>query len=258
MFEISHSHPYLPCNKPICLSLLILLEICTLQTYSNSIRKHSIFSLCSIQSEEANMKPSILWFGHDTFCIAGSKKIYIDPFQLKRKDTADIILITHTHYDHFSPDDIAKLTGADTATIGPHDAVGKVNHLKTMQPGDMIELKGITIEAVPAYNVGKKFHPKSNNWLGFVITIDNTRIYHAGDTDHIPEMKTLKNIDIALLPVSGTYVMTAQEAVQAAREIRPKLAIPMHYGSIVGTIHDAENFKRELTGSIDVQVLQKQ
>lgn len=203
------------------------------------------------------MKPSLSWFGHDAFCIAGSKKIYIDPFQLKQKDTTDIILITHTHYDHLSPDDIAKITGKQTIIFGPADARDKINHIKIMQPGDAIAIDNVTIEAVPAYNIGKKFHPKSNNWLGYIITIDNTRIYHAGDTDHIPEMKTLKNIDIALLPVSGTYVMTAHEAVQAALDIHPKLAIPMHYGSIVGTAHDAENFKRELTGSIDVQLLQR-
>lgn len=204
------------------------------------------------------MKPSIYWFGHDAFCITGSKKIYIDPFQLKKKDRADIILITHTHYDHFSPDDIAMIMSTNTTIIGPHDTLDKINHIKTMQPGDIIELHGVTIEAVPAYNIGKKFHPKSNNWLGYIISIDNTRIYHAGDTDHIPEMNKLSNIDIALLPVSGTYVMTAHEAAQAALDIQPKLAIPMHYGSIVGTAHDAEIFKRELSGSIEVQLLQRQ
>ena len=204
------------------------------------------------------MKPSINWFGHDAFCIAGSKKIYIDPFQLKQKDTADIILITHTHYDHLSPDDIAKITGKQSSIIGPADAGDKVNHIQVMHPGDVITLDGVTIEAVPAYNIGKKFHPKSNNWLGYIITIDTMRIYHAGDTDHIPEMKTLKNIDIALLPVSGTYVMTAHEAVQAALDIHPGLAIPMHYGSIIGTTHDAESFKRDLIGNIDVKILQRQ
>jgi len=204
------------------------------------------------------MKPSINWFGHDAFCITGSKKIYIDPFQLKKKDRADIILITHTHYDHFSPDDIAMIMSTNTTIIGPHDTLDKINHIKTMQPGDIIELHGVAIEAVPAYNIGKKFHPKSNNWLGYIISIDNTRIYHAGDTDHIPEMNKLSNIDIALLPVSGTYVMTAHEAAQAALDIQPKVAIPMHYGSIVGTVHDAEIFKRELSGSIEVQLLQRQ
>jgi len=112
----------------------------------------------------------------------------------------------------------------------------------------------VTITAVPAYNIGKPFHPKANGWLGFVVEIDGVRVYHAGDTDFIPEMKHLQ-IDVALLPVSGTYVMTADEAIQAARTIKPRVVIPMHYGTVVGAVSDAERVKAALSGEMDVVVL---
>ena len=123
-----------------------------------------------------------------------------------------------------------------------------------MTPGERIALGGLKIEAVPAYNTNKDFHPKANGWLGFIIEIDGIRIYHAGDSDYIPEMKDL-DVDIALLPVSGTYVMDADEAVEAALAINPKLAIPMHYGAIVGDQSDATRFRDKLEGKIDVLVL---
>ena len=125
-----------------------------------------------------------------------------------------------------------------------------------MSPGESISVDGILIETVPSYNTNKQFHPQHNNWLGFIIEIDGTRIYHAGDTDYISEMGNL-NVDIALLPVSGTYVMTAEEAVKAALVIEPALAIPMHYGTIVGSEEDALYFKQALEGKIEVKVLSK-
>ncbi len=124
-----------------------------------------------------------------------------------------------------------------------------------MAPGDETEVAGIVVRAVPSYNLDKKFHPRKNAWIGFVIEADGTSIYHAGDSDHIPEMKDM-TADVALLPVSGTYVMTADEAVAAAREIAPKLAIPMHYGTLVGEEADAAAFARGLENSgIRVEIL---
>lgn len=202
------------------------------------------------------MLENIKWLGHDTFKIIGEKIIYTDPFQIKKPDKADIILVTHEHYDHFSPDDIKKLLTPDTIIVLPKDCSGKIRAKEIIvKPGDKITVEGIEIEVVPSYNTNKKFHPKEKGWVGYIFKIMGKRIYIAGDTDYIPEMKTFKDIDIALLPVSGTYVMTAEEAVQAAIDIKPKIAIPMHYGSIVGSEKDAHYFAEKLKGKIDVVIL---
>ncbi len=157
------------------------------------------------------------------------------PYQMKSTVPADIILVSHDHFDHCSPDDIKKIQKKDTVIITDKASAGKLTgDVRIVKPGDRLTVQGIEIEIVPAYNTNKQFHPKSDGKLGFIITIDGARVYHAGDTDFIPEMKNIK-ADIALLPVSGTYVMTADEAVQAALAINPKFAIPMHYGAIVGS-----------------------
>jgi L-ascorbate metabolism protein UlaG (beta-lactamase superfamily) len=200
----------------------------------------------------------IHWLGHDTFKIAGETVIYTDPFKIKKKDNADIILITHEHRDHCSPDDVKLIQAPNTVIVTPAACAGKVTgKVKTVKPGDKIAVGGVEIEAVPSYNTNKQFHPKSNGWVGYIFTVNGQRIYLAGDTDHIPEMKDFR-ADIALLPVSGTYVMTAEEAVQAALDIKPKLAIPMHYGSIVGSKDDAERFAEGLKGKIEVVILQEE
>ncbi len=197
----------------------------------------------------------IHWFGHDCFKIASDVIIYTDPYNIKSPDKADIICITHEHYDHCSPDDVKKIQTKDTVIVAPADCTNKLTgNVKTIKPGQTITVKGISIEAVPAYNTNKQFHPISKGWVGYIITVSSTRIYLAGDTDFIPEMKSLKNIDIALLPVSGTYVMTAQEAVQAALAIQPTVAIPMHYGAIVGSLDDAKTFQSLLKGKIEVVI----
>jgi len=190
----------------------------------------------------------IKWLGHASFKIETGKIIYIDPYEIEEKEKADLILITHEHYDHCSPEDIKKIIKADTVIVTISSAASKLSgNIKIVNPGDEIEIDGIRIKAVPSYNINKKFHPRDSNKVGFLVTLDGETLYHAGDTDFIPEMKDIKT-DIALLPVSGTYVMDPLEASKAAEIIKPKYVIPMHYGSIVGSREDAEKFKGLYTG----------
>ncbi len=185
---------------------------------------------------------------HAGFKIKYSGKIiYIDPYEIQRgSEVADIIIITHDHFDHCSPGDVAKIKGTKTIIVTVKAAAAKLSGtIKNVVPGDKIEVDGIKIEAVPAYNIGKKFHPKENKWIGVIVTIGEAKVYHAGDTDLIPEMSNI-SCDVALLPVSGTYVMTADEAVRAASKIKAKVFVPMHYGKIVGTIADAKKFCDEI------------
>jgi L-ascorbate metabolism protein UlaG (beta-lactamase superfamily) len=208
--------------------------------------------------EVNEMLKDIHWLGHDTFKITGEKTVYTDPFKIKKKDMADIILITHEHFDHCSPEDVKKIQGQNTLIIATADCAKKLSgKIKVVKPGDKINVEGIEIETVPAYNTNKQFHTKDKDWVGYIFTVQGQRIYIAGDTDYIPEMKSFK-VDIALLPVSGTYVMTAEEAVKAALDIKPKIAIPMHYGSIVGSDNDAKKFSDGLKGKIEVVILKEE
>ena len=188
------------------------------------------------------MTVKVDWLGHAGVRIQGSKIIYIDPWKLKNGGPADIILITHDHYDHCSPEDIAKIRKKDTIVIAPDSCAGRLG-ARAVKPGDKIDINGIIIKMVPAYNVDKQFHPRSNNWVGYVITIDGKTIYHSGDTDAIPEMENIKT-DIAFLPVGGTYTMNAKEAARIASKMQPELAVPIHYGSVAGSRKDGEDFKR--------------
>jgi L-ascorbate metabolism protein UlaG (beta-lactamase superfamily) len=197
------------------------------------------------------MLDKITWLGHDGFKINASRTIYIDPFDLKGElEPADVICITHDHYDHCSPGDVAKILREDTIIIAAENCRGKLKgDVRWVRPGDKVTVKDLTVEAIPAYNVNKEFHPREAGGVGYILSVDSSKIYHAGDSDPIPEMEGL-DVDIAMLPVSGVYVATAEEAVEAANMINPKTVIPMHYGSIVGSRADAERFKELWPGEV--------
>jgi L-ascorbate metabolism protein UlaG (beta-lactamase superfamily) len=201
---------------------------------------------------------------HDTFRVAGSKVIYTDPFKVSKEDRADIVLLSHDHFDHLSLDDLKKVCTPETTIVASPLCKGGLKDVKVkekyfIEPGMKQNVGDVAIEAVPAYNInkfrepGKPFHPKEVMGVGFVFEMDGTRVYYAGDTDCIPEMKSVQ-CDIALLPVSGTYVMTVEEAAKAAQTISPKIAIPMHYAAIVGTDDDAKKFKSIVT-NCEVQIV---
>jgi len=201
----------------------------------------------------------IEYLGHSGFRIKclGGKMIYIDPYSLLRDaclEKADIVLITHSHYDHCSIKDIEKIIKFGTIIIVPGDAQSKITkfndvNMQLIESGDELELGRIRIEAMPAYNIGKSFHTKKDAFLGYVLKIGSVIIYHSGDTDKIPEMEKLTgygkqgNHFLIFLPVSGTYVMNAEEAAEVVEMLKPEIAIPMHYGAgVAGTIEDAKRF----------------
>ena len=197
------------------------------------------------------------WLGHDGFLFQGEKTVYFDPFQITGGPPADLILISHDHFDHCSPEDVKKIQTANTVIVTEADSAKKLSGtIEILKPGETKTIGGIKIEAVPSYNTNKDFHVKTKGWLGFIVTLGGERVYHTGDADFIPEMKNFQ-VDIALLPVSGTYVMTANEAIEAAKALKPKIAIPMHYGAIVGTEADAQRFAELLKGTVDVRILPK-
>ena len=206
-----------------------------------------------------SMVDNIHWLGQAAVKVATAEKvIYIDPYRIQNKDQADIVLITHGHSDHLSPDDIEKIINANSIIIAPENCMGKledfnVREIKSISPGQSIALDDINITAVPAYNIVKtNFHPKSNNWVGYILNIEGTRIYHAGDTERIPEMKDVE-CDIAMLPLGQTYTMNSvKDAADAAIDVKARIAIPIHYGLYEGNEDDARKFKELLAGKVDV------
>jgi L-ascorbate metabolism protein UlaG (beta-lactamase superfamily) len=207
------------------------------------------------------MLEKIHWLGHDCFRIDAEKVVYFDPFELADGvPPADIVFITHGHSDHCSPKDVAKIQKKGTVIVAPADCAGKLSgEVETVKAGDKVTVQGVSVEVVPAYNVKvtrKLFHPQGKGGVGFIVTLGGERIYHAGDTDFIPEMKNFK-VDIALIPVSGTYVMTAEEAAEAVQAMKPGITIPMHYGSIVGDDKDAAALKK-LVAPLNVQILKRE
>ena len=196
---------------------------------------------------------------HSSIKISKGKIIYIDPYRIEKEvHDADIIFITHDHYDHYSEEDIEKVMKEDTIIVAPKTApiFNKIKNKVEVIPNEKYEINGIKIETIPAYNIKKQFHPKSNEWVGYILEIEGKRYYIAGDTDITPENQQIK-CDIAFVPVGGTYTMDYKEAAELINIIKPKIAIPMHYGSIVGTKQDAENFKKLLNPEIKCEILIK-
>lgn len=189
------------------------------------------------------MVEHIVWLGHSSVRIDGEKVIYIDPWKLTDPKKADLILISHSHYDHLSVEDVEKIRKEDTVIITTKDAAAQLaGDVRVVKPGDVVQVGEISVEAVPSYNTDKDFHPKESGWVGFVVTVEGKRIYYCGDTDLIPEMETIR-ADIMLVPVGGTYTMTAEQAARAVNTVRPGTAIPIHYDDIVGSAEDARRFK---------------
>jgi L-ascorbate metabolism protein UlaG (beta-lactamase superfamily) len=198
-----------------------------------------------MSDQEIRLLQDLHWIGHASFRIDRPIMIYIDPWQLPPDSPpADLILVSHEHHDHCSPEDINRIRQSGTTVIANPSAADTIDApVSVLRAGETVSVGDILVEAVPAYNIDKHFHPKEAGHIGYVLTIAGERLYFAGDADHIPEMKNIQ-CDLALLPVSGTYVMTAEEAAQAAADLKPKLAIPMHYDAgVVGTREDAERFR---------------
>jgi len=230
------------------------------------LKSYNFYNLMKIDGVE------IKWLGHAGFLIKNSRTIYIDPYNLKEEnEKADLILITHSHYDHCSVVDIKKIIKEGTRIILTADCQSKITRfdvnikIEIIEPGQKIDLGNVLISAFPAYNIDKHFHPKEESWIGYLIKMNNVVVYHAGDTDVIPEMKNLTGHNqkekkfVALLPVGGRFTMNSEEATESAKIMKPFLAIPMHYGSIIGTEEDANEFvKLCKKNNINAEVLKRE
>jgi L-ascorbate metabolism protein UlaG (beta-lactamase superfamily) len=211
------------------------------------------------------MIENVTWLGHASFRVSADIMIYLDPWKVKDDLKADLILITHPHHDHCSEEDVAKLLKDSTIIIAVQEAAvklaGLTQKIKIIKPGDSVEVQGVLITAIPAYNKIRDFHPKANKWVGYVVEVLGERLYFAGDTDFIPEMNHLNDITVAFLPIGGTYTMNVEDAAKAAVAIHPKYAVPMHYGDIVGQMQSAEDFRAEverLDPTIEVMIKEEE
>ena len=196
---------------------------------------------------------------HSSIKINKGNIIYIDPFKIEKEEhDADIIFITHDHYDHYSLEDVEKVIKEDTIIVAPKTvkALSKMKNVILIGPNDTCEVKGIMIETIPSYNINKKFHPRTNEWVGYIIEIDEVRYYIAGDTDITPENKQVK-CDVAFIPCGGTYTMNYEEAAELTNIIKPKIVVPTHYGNIVGNKNDGLKFKELLNSEIKCEILIK-
>jgi len=199
------------------------------------------------------------WFKQAAFRWEGDGlTVYIDPWGIRDDDPpADVVFITHAHFDHFSQEDLERVRKEGTRFLAPHDVARELSgEVTPVAPGDSLEVRGIRVQVVPAYNVVEErleFHPKANRWVGYVLELGGATYYHAGDTDHAPELSEVR-ADVAFLPIGGTYTMDPVEAGGLARAISPQLAVPMHYGFVVGSPSDADRF-REAADPVKVEAL---
>lgn len=190
------------------------------------------------------------WFKQAAYRWDGDgATIYIDPWGVPQgAPEADAIFITHAHDDHFQPEEIQRLQKADTQIVAPRDTASELSgNVQPVGPGDTVEAAGIKVQAVPAYNIAEErldMHPKSNGWVGYILQLGETSYYHAGDTDHLPELESV-GAQVAFVPIGGTYTMDVSEAAGLVKAMSPELAVPMHYGYIVGTTADADRFRHE-------------
>lgn len=212
------------------------------------------------QKDDNGMLRGIRLLTHASIRIEGQKIIYLDPFKINGSPhDADIVFVSHSHSDHYSPEDIKKLAKPGTLLVIPGSCASAAvdagfTNVLAVEPGNDYDAEGLKFSTVPAYNTNKSFHRKDSNWVGYIVNVNDTQYYFAGDTDHIPEMKKIK-ADVVFLPVGGTYTMTAAEAAEAANTMKPRVAVPVHYGEIVGNERDARNFVNMLDRPIRGVVL---
>lgn len=268
--------PRFPHTRAVCVCLTIVLLVAAMAACSRPVSElpaAAVLPAATATSGVSAASPTVVrptsppttlskdqvlrdvhWLGHASFRLTGERVVYIDPWQLKGEGKADIILVTHAHADHCSPADVAKIRGPETVVLAPADCVARLGgEVRVVKPGDRLTVQGVAIEVVPAYNIAKSNHPKQSGWVGYIVTLNGVRIYHAGDTERIPEMEGLK-ADVALLPVDGKYTMTAAEAAGAADAITPQVAVPIHWGTSVGSRADAEQFQDKC--KVPVQIMQ--
>ncbi|NMC68022.1 MAG: MBL fold metallo-hydrolase [Spirochaetales bacterium] len=205
------------------------------------------------------MLQGVYHLGHASIKIQKSLTIYIDPFNIKEASyDADLIFCTHSHYDHLSVQDIRKVAKSNSIIILPNESEDKAKELNlkilTVEPGKDYSVSSISFTTTYAYNIGKQFHPKEKKWVGYIIKIDNIKYYIAGDTDSVPEIQNL-SVDVAFLPVGGTYTMNWKEAALLANKLKPRYAIPIHFGDVVGSISDANSFAEQIQQPTEAKIL---
>jgi len=202
--------------------------------------------------EDHSPPVQVRWYGHTTWKIWQEDTIiYLDPVGLSgAAPDATLVLVSHTHGDHYSAADIDRVSGPDTVLLGPRDVINRKGWGEALLPDEVFAMEGIKVIAVPSYNTNKPNHPRSNNWLGFIVELGGLRLYYGGDTDVTPEMRALQDIDVAMIPVGGTYTMNAAEAAGATQDFQPMLSLPSHWGGIVGTLADAQRFADNAFGEV--------